>query len=61
MEDIIDSQYPGSEEARIAKKVARVMKLAKEKRAADLLFTGSNFNTADLYRSVWWQVQRCGR
>lgn len=46
MEDILDSQYPGSEEARIAKKVARVMKLAKEKRAADLLFTGSNFNTA---------------
>jgi hypothetical protein len=45
MEDIIDSQYPGSEEARIAKKVARVMKLAKEKRAADLLFDGSNFNT----------------
>lgn len=46
MEDIIDSQYPGSEEARLAKKVARVMKLAKEKRAADLLFNGSNFNTA---------------
>jgi len=46
MEDIIDSQYPGSEEARIAKKVARVMKLAKEKRAANLLFNGSNFNTA---------------
>lgn len=38
MEDIFDSQYPGSEEARIAKKVARVMKLAKEKRAADMLF-----------------------
>src|SRR6056300_749381 len=46
MEDIFDSQYPGSEEARIAKKVARVMKLAKEKRAADLLFSGSNFNTS---------------
>jgi len=28
------------------KKVARVMKLAKEKRAADTLFDGSNFNTA---------------
>ena len=38
MEDIFDSQYPGSEEARIAKKVSRVMKLAKEKRAADVLF-----------------------
>ena len=48
MEDILDSQYPGSEEARIAKKVARVMKLAKEKRAADLLFGTANFdnNTA---------------
>lgn len=44
MEDIFDSQYPGSEEARIAKKVARVMKLAREKRAADLLFGTSNFN-----------------
>tara|TARA_Y100000592_G_scaffold21405_1_gene33014 strand:- start:6869 stop:7870 length:1002 start_codon:yes stop_codon:yes gene_type:complete len=38
MEDIFDSQYPGSEEARLAKKVSRVMKLAKEKRAADVLF-----------------------
>ena len=38
MEDIFDSQYPGSEEARIAKKVSRVMKLAKEVRAADVLF-----------------------
>jgi len=46
MEDIADSQNPGSEEARIIKKVARVMKLAKEKRAADTLFNGSNFNTA---------------
>lgn len=43
MEDIIDSQYPGSEEQRTAKKVARVMKLAKEKRAADLLFNTANF------------------
>ena len=38
MEDIFDSQYPGSEEARLARKVGRVMKLAKEKRAADVLF-----------------------
>jgi hypothetical protein len=45
MEDILDSQYPGSEEARIAKKVSRVMKLAREKRCADLLFGTSNFNT----------------
>lgn len=45
MEDILDSQYPGSEEARIAKKVSRVMKLAREKRCADLLFGTSNFNS----------------
>ena len=44
MEDIFDSQYPGSEEARMARKVSRVMKLAKEKRAADLLFGTANFN-----------------
>ena len=43
MEDIEDSQYPGSEEARIIRKVARTMKLAKEKRAADLLFTNTNY------------------
>jgi hypothetical protein len=48
MEDIFDSQYPGSEEARIAKKVARVLKLAREKRIADLLFnvSGATFNTS---------------
>jgi len=46
MEDILDSQYPGSEEQRIAKKVARVMKLAREKRAADILFDSSAFNTS---------------
>ena len=47
MEDILDSQYPGSEEARIAKKVSRVMKLAREKRCADLLFGTANFNNSD--------------
>jgi len=46
MEDIFDSQYPGSEEQRIAKKVARVMKLAREKRAADTLFDSTAFNTS---------------
>lgn len=46
MEDIFDSQYPGSEEARIIRKVARTMKLAKEKRAADLLFTAGNYAAA---------------
>jgi hypothetical protein len=43
MEDIFDSQYPGSEEERMARKVGRAMKLAKEKRAADLLFDTNNF------------------
>ena len=46
MEDIFDSQYPGSEEARMAKKVARAMKLAREKRAADVLFDDTSFNTS---------------
>ena len=43
MEDILDSQYPGSEEQRIARKVARVMKLAREKRFADVLFDSTAF------------------
>jgi len=46
MEDILDSQYPGSEEQRIARKVARVMKLAKEKRFADVLFDSTAFATS---------------
>lgn len=46
MEDIFDSQYPGSEEQRIARKVARVMKLAREKRAADILFDSTAFATS---------------
>jgi len=46
MEDIMDSQFPGGEEARIARKTARVMKLAREARAASLLFGTANFNNA---------------
>ena len=46
MEDIFDSQYPGSEEARIARKVARVLKLDREKRLADVLFDATTFNTS---------------
>ena len=46
MEDILDSQYPGSEEQRIARKVARVMKLAREKRFADVLFDSTAFATS---------------
>jgi len=47
MEDIIDSQYPGSEEERAVRKVARALRLAKEKRCADLLFGTANFNNSD--------------
>ena len=43
MEDIFDSQYAGSEEARIARKVSRVLKLDREKRLADVLFNTSTF------------------
>lgn len=46
MEDIFDSQYAGSEEARIARKVSRVLKLDREKRLADVLFNTSTFNTS---------------
>jgi hypothetical protein len=46
MEDIRDSQYPGSEEQRTARKVARVMKLAREQRFADVLFDSTAFATS---------------
>lgn len=46
MEDIFDSQYAGSEEARIARKVARVLKLDREKRCADVLFDDTTFTTS---------------
>lgn len=46
MEDIFDSQYPGSEEARIARKVSRVLKLDREQRLADVLFNTATFNTS---------------
>jgi hypothetical protein len=46
MEDIFDSQYPGSEEARIARKVSRVLKLAREQRLADVLFDATAFETS---------------
>jgi hypothetical protein len=43
MEDIEDSQYPGSEEERSARKVRRALLLAQEKRCADLLFSTAEF------------------
>ena len=46
MEDIFDSQYPGSEEQRMVRKVARAMQISREKRCADLLFNASEFQTA---------------
>ena len=45
MEQIRDSQFPGSEEERLARKVGRALKIKKEKRVADLLFTaGTGWN-----------------
>ena len=43
MEDIEDSQYPGTEEARSARKVRRALLLAQEKRCADLMFSTAQF------------------
>ena len=43
MEDIEDSQYPGTEEARSARKVRRALLLAQEKRCADLMFSATQF------------------
>ena len=49
MEDIEDSQYPGSEEERSARKVRRALLLAQEKRCADLLFSSTEFtNNVDV-------------
>ena len=45
MEDIFDSQYPGSEEQRMVRKVARAMQISREKRCADLLFNSTEFQT----------------
>lgn len=47
MEEIADSQYPGSEEARSARKVRRSLMLSKEKRAADLLFNAAVFTNTN--------------
>lgn len=52
MEDIEDSQYPGSEEARLAKQLRRTMLLKREKRAADLLFSTSVFTNNDTCANV---------
>ena len=45
MEDIEDSQYDADEEARAARMILRTMKLDREKRAADLLFDSTQFET----------------
>lgn len=60
LEDIIDSQYPGSEEQRMAKKVARTMMLAKEKRAADLLFDTASFSNDTCTNVVGGQLNAAG-
>tara|TARA_R100000664_G_C2753524_1_gene140957 strand:+ start:1285 stop:2280 length:996 start_codon:yes stop_codon:yes gene_type:complete len=44
MEELEDSQFPGSEEQRLVKKVARALMINREKRAADLLFNTTTFS-----------------
>lgn len=60
MEDIIDSQYPGGEEARIVRKVRRAMMLAKEKRAADLMFDTSSFSNDTCTNVMLGKVDAAG-
>jgi hypothetical protein len=60
MEDIIDSQYPGGEEARIARKVRRAMMLSKEKRAADLLFDTGSFTNDTCTNVMGGKVDAAG-
>jgi len=58
MEDIRDSQFPGSEEERLARKVGRALKIKKEKRVGDLLFSaGTGWNTTNIgVVSTAWNV-----
>jgi len=44
-EELEDSQFPGSEEQRIVKKVSRVLRLDRERRAAALLFDTGTYTT----------------
>ena len=60
MEDIIDSQYPGGEEARIVRKVRRAMMLAKEKRAADLMFDTGSFSNDSCTNVMGGKVDAAG-
>jgi hypothetical protein len=61
MEDIIDSQYPGSEEQRAALKVQRALLLKKEQRAADLLFNTAVFtNTSTCTALMGGQLDAAG-
>jgi hypothetical protein len=48
MEDIYDSQFPQGEEQRLSKKVGRALKLAREQRAASLMFTAGNWSNSTL-------------
>ena len=60
MEDIIDSQYPGGEEARIVRKVRRAMMLAKEKRAADLMSDTASFSNDTCINVMGGKVDAAG-
>ncbi len=60
MEDIIDSQYPGGEEARIVRKVRRAMMLAKEQRAANLIFDTTSFSNDTCANVMLGKVDAAG-
>tara|TARA_R100001440_G_scaffold5611_1_gene11948 strand:+ start:3849 stop:4853 length:1005 start_codon:yes stop_codon:yes gene_type:complete len=61
VEDLLDSQYPGSEEERAARMVGNVLALKREKRAADLLFSTAEFtNNATAANEFGAQVDAAG-
>lgn len=60
MEDIEDSQYDADEEARAARMILRTMKLDREKRAADLLFDSTQFETGSCTAVVGGKFDAAG-
>lgn len=56
-QDLEDSQFPGSEEARLARKVARAVRIAKEIRVATLLFApASGWNNTAIGGGFKWDA-----
>ena len=60
VEDILDSQYPGSEEERAARMVGNVLALKREKRAADLIFDATAFSTGSAAATFGAKVDAAG-